>query len=56
MSCGIGFLLMGKDKDLSLPNVSHIIVEITSAVPAFFEHLVLIPARLLGHDHSSSDM
>lgn len=25
------FLLMGKDKDLSFPNVSHIIVEIISA-------------------------
>lgn len=27
----ISFLLMGKDKDLSFPSVSHIIVEITSA-------------------------
>lgn len=31
MSHETSFLLMGKDKDLSFPNVSHIIVEIISA-------------------------
>lgn len=30
MNCGISFWLVGKDKDLSDPNVSHIIIEITS--------------------------
>lgn len=39
----------------TLPIFSHITVEITSALPALFEHLVFIPPRLLGHDHSSSD-
>lgn len=36
MSCGISFRLMGKDKDLSGPNVSHIIIEITSSLPGDF--------------------
>lgn len=54
MRRGISFLLMGKDEDLSLLNVSHITVEITSALTAFVEHLVLVPSRLLGHGRSSS--
>lgn len=56
VSRGIGFLLMGKDTELSLPSVSHIVVEIILALPAFLEHLILIPSRLLGYDHSSLDM
>lgn len=36
MSCGISFWLVGKDKDLSGPNVSHIITEITSSLPVDF--------------------
>lgn len=36
MSCGISFWHVGKDKDLSGPNVSHIVTEITSFLPGDF--------------------
>lgn len=36
MSYGISFWHVRKDKDLSGPNVSHIITEITSSLPGGF--------------------
>lgn len=55
MSSGISFWLVGKDKDLSGPNVSHIITEITSSFPGDFSALSINTLQV-ARARSSSDL